>query len=193
MRIFLPQKPVNPGCWVLKLYLTQPLFYHPLKLSHAICCSCSSPHFLLTRRMLNWIYNSCPLLLATLAHQLPASRFTYFNSLPLWPSPQPHVQAQSTMIVPGPIYALNASEALGLLKNNTITVEEYARSLLDRIKERDSTVNAWAYLGKISTSWYIKSTQLIRISHQIQNLSLIKLDYLIKFPMIKEARCMGWQ
>ncbi|KEZ42790.1 Biuret amidohydrolase [Scedosporium apiospermum] len=42
--------------------------------------------------------------------------------------------------------SLTAAQALGLLKDNTITVEEYALSLLDRIKERDSIVKAWAYL-----------------------------------------------
>jgi hypothetical protein len=143
--------------------------------------------------MLNWIYNSCPLLLASLAHRLPASRLTYFNSLSLWPYPQSHDQAQSTMIVPGPTYTLNASQALDLLKNNTITVEDYAHSLLGRIKERDSIVNAWAYLGNRSAPQYLQSMRVILISRQIQNLPLPKLDFLIKFPMIKEARCTGWQ
>lgn len=46
-------------------------------------------------------------------------------------------------------YILAATQVLDLLKNNTITVEEYARSLLDRVKERDSIVKAWAYLGKL--------------------------------------------
>ena len=44
-------------------------------------------------------------------------------------------------------YRLTASEALALLKNNTLTVEDYAKSLLARIKERDSAVQAWAYLN----------------------------------------------
>ncbi|KAK4247278.1 amidase [Corynascus novoguineensis] len=50
------------------------------------------------------------------------------------------------MRAPNPLYILTASQALDLLKNNTITVEEYARSLLCRIRERDDIVNAWAYL-----------------------------------------------
>lgn len=41
-------------------------------------------------------------------------------------------------------YAPTATEVLDLLNNITITVEEYARSLLDRIKERDGIVKAWA-------------------------------------------------
>ncbi|GAW24587.1 hypothetical protein ANO14919_141760 [Xylariales sp. No.14919] len=45
-----------------------------------------------------------------------------------------------------PLYTLNAVQVLYLLKNNSLTVEDYARSLLDRIKERDNTVKAWAYL-----------------------------------------------
>ena len=51
------------------------------------------------------------------------------------------------MRAPNRLYLLTASQALDLLKNNTITVEEYARSLLSRIKERDGIVKAWAYLG----------------------------------------------
>lgn len=47
-------------------------------------------------------------------------------------------------------YALTATEALQLLSNGNITVEEYARSLLGRIKERDDTVKAWTYLGENS-------------------------------------------
>lgn len=49
-----------------------------------------------------------------------------------------------------PPYKLTATQVLELLKNNTITVETYARSLLERIKEKDSTVKAWAYLGKLT-------------------------------------------
>jgi hypothetical protein len=47
-----------------------------------------------------------------------------------------------------PLYALSASQALDLLQNNTITVEQYACCLLDRVKERDGVIKAWAYLGK---------------------------------------------
>ncbi|KAK3387740.1 amidase signature domain-containing protein [Podospora didyma] len=39
-------------------------------------------------------------------------------------------------------------DAVDLLKNNTVTVEEYARSLLGRIKERDSIVKASVYLDE---------------------------------------------
>jgi len=46
-----------------------------------------------------------------------------------------------------PLYVLTASQALDLLKSNTITVEEYAHSLLDRVKERDGLIKAWAFLG----------------------------------------------
>ncbi|GES65193.1 biuret amidohydrolase [Aspergillus terreus] len=44
------------------------------------------------------------------------------------------------------LYILNATQVLDLFKNNTITVEQYARSLLDRIDERDGIVKAWVYL-----------------------------------------------
>ncbi|KAM0417444.1 hypothetical protein ACHAPT_012593 [Fusarium lateritium] len=43
-------------------------------------------------------------------------------------------------------HKLTATQVLELLKNNAMTVETYARSLLDRIKENDDTVKAWAHL-----------------------------------------------
>ncbi|KAJ4215436.1 hypothetical protein NW759_009853 [Fusarium solani] len=43
-------------------------------------------------------------------------------------------------------YKLTATQVLELLKNNAITVEAYARSLLNRIKENDGTVKVWAHL-----------------------------------------------
>ncbi|KAI1147153.1 amidase signature enzyme [Nemania diffusa] len=45
-----------------------------------------------------------------------------------------------------PLYTLTAVKVLDLLKSNSLTVEDYARSLLSRIKDRDDTVRAWAYL-----------------------------------------------
>lgn len=50
------------------------------------------------------------------------------------------------------LYLLSATQVLALLRQNTITVEDYARSLLCRIDERDSIVKAWTYLGKPSSS-----------------------------------------
>ncbi|KAK3299886.1 amidase signature domain-containing protein [Chaetomium fimeti] len=50
------------------------------------------------------------------------------------------------MRVARPLYALTASETLDLLKGNTVTVEQYAHSLLGRVKERDHIIKAWAYL-----------------------------------------------
>ncbi|KAI2469551.1 amidase [Annulohypoxylon bovei var. microspora] len=43
-------------------------------------------------------------------------------------------------------YQLTASQALAKLKDGSLTVEEYARSLLARIDKRDAAVQAWAYL-----------------------------------------------
>jgi Asp-tRNA(Asn)/Glu-tRNA(Gln) amidotransferase A subunit family amidase len=43
-------------------------------------------------------------------------------------------------------YRLTASVALALMQKGDLTVEEYAKSLLARIKERDEVVKAWAYL-----------------------------------------------
>lgn len=43
-------------------------------------------------------------------------------------------------------YRLTASAALELMQKGDLTVEDYAKSLLARIKERDEVVKAWAYL-----------------------------------------------
>jgi hypothetical protein len=39
-------------------------------------------------------------------------------------------------------YRLTASEALALMKKGDLSVEDYAKSLLSRIKERDHVVKA---------------------------------------------------
>ncbi|KAI3394337.1 hypothetical protein diail_2889 [Diaporthe ilicicola] len=41
---------------------------------------------------------------------------------------------------------LTASQAVAGIRSGSFTVEEYAQSLLSRIKERDDAVKAWAYL-----------------------------------------------
>lgn len=46
-------------------------------------------------------------------------------------------------------YLLSATQVRALFRNNSITVEEYAISLLGRIEERDSIVKAWAFLGEL--------------------------------------------
>jgi hypothetical protein len=43
-------------------------------------------------------------------------------------------------------YRLTASQALALMQKGELSVEDYAKSLLARIKERDHVVKAWAYL-----------------------------------------------
>ena len=43
-------------------------------------------------------------------------------------------------------YRLTASQALALMKNGSLSVEDYAKSLLSRIRARDEVVKAWAYL-----------------------------------------------
>ncbi|KAK5701677.1 hypothetical protein LTR97_004495 [Elasticomyces elasticus] len=45
------------------------------------------------------------------------------------------------------LYSLTATQAVALFKSDSITVEEYARALLDRVRERDDIVKAWAYLN----------------------------------------------
>jgi Asp-tRNA(Asn)/Glu-tRNA(Gln) amidotransferase A subunit family amidase len=44
------------------------------------------------------------------------------------------------------LYRLTATEILAKVTANEISVEDYARSLLTRIKARDEAVQAWAYL-----------------------------------------------
>ncbi|KAF2029702.1 Asp-tRNA Asn/Glu-tRNA Gln amidotransferas-like protein subunit A [Setomelanomma holmii] len=44
-------------------------------------------------------------------------------------------------------FRLTASQAQSKFKDGSLTVEDYARSLLSRVEARDATVNAWAYLN----------------------------------------------
>jgi Asp-tRNA(Asn)/Glu-tRNA(Gln) amidotransferase A subunit family amidase len=44
-------------------------------------------------------------------------------------------------------FRLTASEAQAKFRDGSLTVEEYAKSLLSRVEARDSTTNAWAYLN----------------------------------------------
>jgi len=44
------------------------------------------------------------------------------------------------------LYRLSANEILHEIKENGLSVEEYAKSLLHRIELRDADVQAWAYL-----------------------------------------------
>lgn len=47
------------------------------------------------------------------------------------------------------LYRLTATQALRKIRANELTVEDYAKSLLKRIQERDSIVKAWAYLDPV--------------------------------------------
>ncbi|SMQ53068.1 unnamed protein product [Zymoseptoria tritici ST99CH_3D7] len=49
---------------------------------------------------------------------------------------------------PGKLHTLTATQALALIKNDSVSVEQYAEALLSRIEERDATVRAWTYLDK---------------------------------------------
>jgi NCS1 family nucleobase:cation symporter-1 len=44
------------------------------------------------------------------------------------------------------LYQLTATEILAKTKFGEVTVEDYARCLLERIKLRDESVQAWAYI-----------------------------------------------
>lgn len=43
-------------------------------------------------------------------------------------------------------WRFTATEVVAKFNDGSLTVEEYARSLLQRIEERDEAVKAWAYL-----------------------------------------------
>jgi len=43
-------------------------------------------------------------------------------------------------------YHLTATQALKLMKDGSLSVENYAKSLLERIDSRDEVVKAWAFL-----------------------------------------------
>lgn len=44
-------------------------------------------------------------------------------------------------------WKLTATEAVAKFKDGSLTVEDYAKSLLSRIEKRDDAVKAWAYLN----------------------------------------------
>lgn len=45
-------------------------------------------------------------------------------------------------------YQLSAIDVAAKIRDGQLTVEEYAQSLLARIKERDPIVKAWAYINR---------------------------------------------
>lgn len=50
------------------------------------------------------------------------------------------------------LHRLTATEVLGLIKDDKISVVNYARDLLGRIDQRDGVVKAWTYLGEFLSS-----------------------------------------
>ncbi|CAN9180157.1 unnamed protein product [Alternaria alternata] len=50
------------------------------------------------------------------------------------------------MLVPKELWSLTATEALSLISRDQLTVEDYAKALLDRIESRNTVVKAWQYL-----------------------------------------------
>jgi Asp-tRNA(Asn)/Glu-tRNA(Gln) amidotransferase A subunit family amidase len=46
------------------------------------------------------------------------------------------------------LFRLTASQAQAKFKDGSLTVEEYAKSLLSRVEARDSIIHAWAYLDR---------------------------------------------
>lgn len=46
------------------------------------------------------------------------------------------------------LYKLSATQAAGLIRTNQLSAQDYAKALLDRVRERDPQVRAWAYLDE---------------------------------------------
>ncbi|KAK3681295.1 amidase signature domain-containing protein, partial [Podospora appendiculata] len=102
-------------------------------------------------RMRSWIYAIFTFLFGSLADRLlhVASELPLYNPVSIWRSSTSDTAGPSPLtmpLAPRPPYRLSAIQVRDLLRNNTLTVEEYARSLLGRIKERDDVVKAWIYL-----------------------------------------------
>ena len=47
------------------------------------------------------------------------------------------------MQVPVKMWSLMAAEALGLIKTDRLTVEDYTQALVSRIQSRNSVIKAW--------------------------------------------------
>lgn len=60
-------------------------------------------------------------------------------------------------------YRLTATEAVRAFESGSLTVEEYARSILERIRQRDPVVKAWAYLNPSRV--LLQAQALDRIPH----------------------------
>lgn len=50
--------------------------------------------------------------------------------------------------MPTQYWKLTASEVVALTTSGKLSVEDYAKSLLERVDARDETIKAWAYLNR---------------------------------------------
>lgn len=46
------------------------------------------------------------------------------------------------------LYKLSATQAAELIRNNHLSAEDYAKALLERVRERDPQVRAWVFLDE---------------------------------------------
>lgn len=53
----------------------------------------------------------------------------------------------ASLLTMAELWQLNATDIQAKVANGEITIEEYVKSLLKRIEERDPVVQAWAYLN----------------------------------------------
>ena len=49
-------------------------------------------------------------------------------------------------VTPSDLHLLSASQAADLIRKDQLSVQEYARALLARVKRRDPIVRAWVFL-----------------------------------------------
>jgi hypothetical protein len=95
------------------------------------------------------MYTTISLFLGHLVQPLPIAEYACAGRIPFLQCSYLPNRNMSTMHSTKALHTLTAVQAYRLLKENNITVEDYAQSLLSRIKERDNIVKAWEYFGTL--------------------------------------------
>lgn len=89
------------------------------------------------------------------------------------------------------LYQLTATEILVKIKNGEVTVEDYARSLLERIESRDEAVQAWAYLDP---DYVIKQAQALDAVPHGERGPLHGVAIAVKDVIYTKGTCKsGWE
>lgn len=64
------------------------------------------------------------------------------------------------------LYQLTATEVVSKIKSGELNVEDYAKSLLERIEARDEAVQAWAYLNRNYVLEQAKALDAVPVSER---------------------------